>query len=108
MVAGREKACFAVTEPNTGLNTTQLKTKAEKMGHLLEGLDDLPIDPAGAVAVIDAETGEEIRTFEGHMGAVFGVADYSVWRTKVAFYKQGSTSNATICFCVLENSTPIK
>jgi acyl-CoA dehydrogenase len=28
MVAGREKACFAVTEPNTGLNTTQLRTRA--------------------------------------------------------------------------------
>jgi len=28
MVEGREKACFAVTEPNTGLNTTQLKTRA--------------------------------------------------------------------------------
>lgn len=27
---GRAKACFAVTEPNTGLNTTQLKLKAEK------------------------------------------------------------------------------
>jgi acyl-CoA dehydrogenase len=27
-----EKACFAVTEPNTGLNTTQLKLKAEKRG----------------------------------------------------------------------------
>ncbi len=30
MVEGREKACFAVTEPNTGLNTTQLKLRAEK------------------------------------------------------------------------------
>jgi acyl-CoA dehydrogenase len=29
MVDGRQKACFAVTEPNTGLNTTQLKTRAE-------------------------------------------------------------------------------
>jgi acyl-CoA dehydrogenase len=29
---GRSKACFAVTEPNTGLNTTQLKTKAERRG----------------------------------------------------------------------------
>jgi acyl-CoA dehydrogenase len=29
MVDGREKACFAVTEPNTGLNTTQLMTRAE-------------------------------------------------------------------------------
>lgn len=28
MVGGREKASFAVTEPNTGLNTTQLKTRA--------------------------------------------------------------------------------
>ena len=32
MVQGREKACFAVTEPNTGLNTTQLKTRAIKKG----------------------------------------------------------------------------
>ena len=29
---GREKACFAVTEPNTGLNTTQLKTRAVRHG----------------------------------------------------------------------------
>jgi acyl-CoA dehydrogenase len=28
MIDGREKSCFAVTEPNTGLNTTQLKTRA--------------------------------------------------------------------------------
>ena len=28
MVQGREKSCFGVTEPNTGLNTTQLKTRA--------------------------------------------------------------------------------
>src|ERR1700761_890176 len=27
---GRVKACFGVTEPNTGLNTTQLKTRAER------------------------------------------------------------------------------
>ncbi|NNM72769.1 acyl-CoA dehydrogenase family protein [Enterovirga aerilata] len=32
MVQGREKACFAVTEPNTGLNTTQLKTRAVRRG----------------------------------------------------------------------------
>jgi acyl-CoA dehydrogenase len=32
MVQGREKACFAVTEPNTGLNTTQLKTRAVRKG----------------------------------------------------------------------------
>jgi len=33
LIAGKERACFAVTEPNTGLNTTRIKTKAEKMGH---------------------------------------------------------------------------
>jgi acyl-CoA dehydrogenase len=32
LVSGKEKACFAVTEPNTGLNTTQLKTRAERQG----------------------------------------------------------------------------
>ena len=32
LIAGREKACFAVTEPNTGLNTTQLKTFARRDG----------------------------------------------------------------------------
>lgn len=32
MVAGKEKTCFAVTEPNTGLNTTQLKTRAVRSG----------------------------------------------------------------------------
>ena len=32
LVRGEEKACFAVTEPNTGLNTTQLKTRAVRKG----------------------------------------------------------------------------
>jgi acyl-CoA dehydrogenase len=32
LIAGREKACFAVTEPDAGLNTTQLKTTAERRG----------------------------------------------------------------------------
>src|SRR6202041_255504 len=32
MNEGREKSCFAVTEPNTGLNTTQLKTRAVRNG----------------------------------------------------------------------------
>lgn len=32
LISGKEKACFAVTEPNTGLNTTQLKVKAERQG----------------------------------------------------------------------------
>jgi acyl-CoA dehydrogenase len=39
LIAGHEKSCFAVTEPNTGLNTTQLKVKAERRGdhYLLSG-----------------------------------------------------------------------
>jgi len=32
LIAGSERACFAVTEPNTGLNTRNLKTRAEKRG----------------------------------------------------------------------------
>jgi len=32
MFQGKEKACFAVTEPNTGLNTTQLKLRAQRKG----------------------------------------------------------------------------
>ncbi len=39
IVAGQHKACFAVTEPNTGLNTTQLKTRAVRRGdhYLVDG-----------------------------------------------------------------------
>ncbi|MGE5090279.1 MAG: acyl-CoA dehydrogenase family protein, partial [Candidatus Levyibacteriota bacterium] len=32
LIAGKDKACFAVTEPNVGLNTTQLTTRAENCG----------------------------------------------------------------------------
>jgi acyl-CoA dehydrogenase len=32
LIAGRDKACFAVTEPNVGLNTTQITTRAERRG----------------------------------------------------------------------------
>jgi len=32
LIAGQERACFAVTEPNTGLDTTQLRTRAERRG----------------------------------------------------------------------------
>jgi acyl-CoA dehydrogenase len=32
LIAGRHRACFAVTEPNTGLNTRKIKTRAEKKG----------------------------------------------------------------------------
>lgn len=32
LIAGRERACFAVTEPDSGLDTTKLKTRAERRG----------------------------------------------------------------------------
>jgi acyl-CoA dehydrogenase len=32
LIRGEQRACFAVTEPNTGLNTRKIKTKAEKRG----------------------------------------------------------------------------
>ena len=40
LIAGTERACFAVTEPNTGLNTTQLTTRAERQGdhYVLNGV----------------------------------------------------------------------
>ncbi len=39
VIAGRDKACFGVTEPNAGLNTTQITTRAEKRGdrYLING-----------------------------------------------------------------------
>lgn len=40
LIAGREKACFAVTEPDAGLDTTKLKTRAVRQpdgGYLLHG-----------------------------------------------------------------------
>ncbi|MFV0297994.1 MAG: acyl-CoA dehydrogenase family protein [Hyphomicrobiaceae bacterium] len=33
LIAGQEKSCFAVTEPNVGLDTTRLKTKATREGN---------------------------------------------------------------------------
>lgn len=32
LIQGRDRACFAVTEPNTGLNTLKLRTRAERRG----------------------------------------------------------------------------
>ena len=32
LIAGRDRACFAVTEPDSGLNTLRLKTRAERRG----------------------------------------------------------------------------
>ncbi|HEX2650794.1 MAG TPA: acyl-CoA dehydrogenase family protein [Burkholderiales bacterium] len=33
LIAGKERACFAVTEPNTGLETKKIRTEAKKKGN---------------------------------------------------------------------------
>src|SRR3954463_425738 len=33
LIAGKERSCFAVTEPNVGLNTKKISVKAEKRGN---------------------------------------------------------------------------
>ena len=35
IAAGEEKACFAVTEPNAGLETGKLQTRAERRGDVM-------------------------------------------------------------------------
>jgi acyl-CoA dehydrogenase len=39
VISGQDQVCFAVTEPNAGLNTTEIKTRAEKRdgGYLVKG-----------------------------------------------------------------------
>ncbi len=49
LIAGKDKACFAVTEPNVGLDTLKLKTKAVLRRRALRafGPEDLDFDRAG-------------------------------------------------------------
>ena len=49
LIAGKDKACFAVTEPNVGLDTLKLKTKAVRDGehYRAHGPEDLDFDRAG-------------------------------------------------------------
>ena len=49
LVAGQEKACFAVTEPNAGLDTGAIETRAVRRGTTLraERRQDLDLDGAG-------------------------------------------------------------
>ena len=49
LIAGKEKTCFAVTEPDAGLDTTRLKTRAVRGGRPLcpLGPQDLDLDRPG-------------------------------------------------------------
>ncbi len=49
LIAGRDKACFAVTEPDAGLDTTAIKVRAERRGdhYVLSGQKILDLHRAG-------------------------------------------------------------
>ncbi len=49
IIKGKIKGCFAVTEPDAGLNTTALDTKAERdgNGYIVHGKEDLHHDGLG-------------------------------------------------------------
>ena len=49
LIAGRDRACFAVTEPDSGLNTLKLKTRAVRQGdhYRRERAEGLDLDRAG-------------------------------------------------------------
>jgi acyl-CoA dehydrogenase len=48
LIAGEDKACFAVTEPDVGLNTTQAEDRAVREGdRYVVGPEDLDLHRAG-------------------------------------------------------------
>ena len=49
LIAGEQKACFGVTEPNAGLNTLKLKTRAVREGdhYVVQRAEDLDLHRAG-------------------------------------------------------------
>ena len=69
LIRGEEKACFAVTEPDVGLNTTKIKTRAVRHGdhYRLTG-QKIWISTAQVAdrMLILARTGESVA--EGHRG----------------------------------------
>ena len=62
VVEGREKACFGVTEPNIGLNTTQLKTRAVRKG-------DRYVVDGHKVWISTAQVAEQDPAARAHDGA---------------------------------------
>ena len=50
LIEGSEKACFGVTEPNAGLDTTKIETFARRTndGYVIRGPEDLDHDGAGS------------------------------------------------------------
>ena len=72
MIAGEQKACFGVTEPNAGLNTLKLKTRAVRDGdhYVVQRAEDLDLDRAGraqdpAAGAHDADRGGRARRAAG-------------------------------------------
>ena len=63
LIAGDEKACFAVTEPDAGLDTTRLKTRAVRRRRPLCPLrpQDLDLDRAGRREDADPRAHDAVR-----------------------------------------------
>src|SRR5262245_64077085 len=54
LIAGKDKACFAVTEPDAGLDTTAIKVRAERRGdnYVLSGQKTWPSTPKVANKIL--------------------------------------------------------
>ncbi|MBS7701221.1 MULTISPECIES: acyl-CoA dehydrogenase family protein [unclassified Chelatococcus] len=71
LIQGKEKACFAVTEPDVGLNTTRIKTRAVREGerYLLSGQK---------IWISTAQTADKMlilaRTSEAEKGSTRGLS----------------------------------
>ena len=63
LIAGKEKACFAVTEPDVGLDTTRIKTRAvrEGNGYVITGPQDLDLDRPGRREDADPRAHHRVR-----------------------------------------------
>src|SRR3546814_3247684 len=72
VVSGKDRVCFAVTEPNAGLNTTELKTRADKVdgGYRVNG-EKIWISTAQVANKRSEEHTSELQSLMRNSYAVF-------------------------------------